>query len=623
MNDQPFDPVELLGQRVQAAIAAAAPEAGPEADALISPSKRAELGDFQSNAAMPLAKRLGMKPRDLAATIVKKLDVADLCEPVTEADIAGPGFINLRLKPEALSGLLDRLDTPDLGLPAPAEPKTIVVDVCGVNLAKQMHVGHLRATVIGDTLARTFERLGETVIRQNHVGDWGLPIAMVTRKIQIELNAGRLSLESLTLDDLDRLYRAAQFECTGQGKALEIAAKYDLGPKVDAELCAQHEEAMEHLEEAKQTLVALQSHQPDVYTIWQRIYEVTMGACLEACEILHTRITEADNAGESSYAEELVQVVDDLTARGIAEEHEGALLIRLDSAEDGKIAQPCLIRKRDGGYLYATTDLAAIRRRVQTLGADRVIYTVDARQGLHFRQVFAASRKAEYATKPGANGPSVLEHAAFGTVLGNDGKPFKTRSGENIRLCDLLDEAVERAETTVAAKNPDLAADERATIAKAVGIAAIKYADLSSERIKDHVFHFDRMLAFEGNTGPYLLYALVRTRSVFRKAEETGTPLDHADAPILISEPTEKALALELLRYPSAVQSVATLLEPMRLCSYLYSLAGAYSSFYDACPVLRAASDDLRRSRLRLCALTARVLEDGLEVLGLPTVERM
>ena len=623
MNDQTFDPVELLGQRMQAAIAAAAPEAGPEADALISPSKRAELGDFQSNAAMPLAKRLGMKPRDLAAAIVEKLDVADMCEPVTEADIAGPGFINFRLKPEALSGLLDRLDTPDLGLPTPAEPKTIVVDVCGVNLAKQMHVGHLRATVIGDTLARTFERLGEKVNRQNHVGDWGLPIAMVTRKIQTELDAGRLALETLTLDDLDRLYRQAQFECAGQGKALEIAEKYTLGPKVDAELRAQHEEAMEHLAEAKQTLVALQRHEPAVYTIWQRIYTVTMGACLDACQTLYTRITETDNAGESSYAEELVQVIDDLTARGIAEEHDGALLIRLDSAEDGKIAQPCLIRKRDGGYLYATTDLAAIRRRVQQLGADRVIYTVDARQGLHFRQVFAASRKAGYATKPGANGPSVLEHAAFGTVLGNDGKPFKTRSGENVRLCDLLDEAVERAATTVATKNPDLAADERATIAKAVGIAAIKYADLSSERIKDYVFNFDRMLAFEGNTGPYLLYALVRTRSVFRKAEEAGVPLDHANAPILISEPAEKTLALELLRYPSAVQSVASLLEPMRLCGYLYSLAGAYSSFYDACPVLRAESEDLRRSRLRLCALTARVLEDGLEVLGLPTVERM
>ena len=623
MTDQTFDPVELLGARVRAAIAAAAPDAGPDADPLISPSKRAELGDFQSNAAMPLAKRLGTKPRDLAAAIVAELEVADLCEPVTDADIAGPGFINLRLRPEALSGLLSRMDAPDLGLPAPADPRTIVVDLCGVNLAKQMHVGHLRATVIGDTLARVFERLGEKVIRQNHVGDWGLPIAMVTRKLRAEAGAGRLDLDALTLDDLDRLYRLAQSECAGQGKALAIAEKYNLGPKVDAELRAQHDEAMEHLTGAKATLVALQRHEPAVFAVWRRIYAVTMAACLDACGTLHTRITEADSAGESSYAEELRQVVDDLAARGIAEESDGALVVRLDAPGDGEIAEPCLIRKSDGGFLYATTDLAAIRRRVQDLGADRVIYTVDARQSLHFRQVFAAARRAGYATKPGSPVPSVLEHAAFGTVLGDDGRPFKTRSGENVRLGDLLDEAVERAARTVAAKNPEMAGADSRPIAEAVGIAAIKYADLSSERIRDYVFNFDRMLAFEGNTGPYLLYALVRTRSVFRKAEEAGVPLDHAGAPIVIGHPTEKALALELLRYPGAVRGVAESLEPMRLCGYLYGLAGAYSSFYDACPVLKAESEGLRRSRMRLCALTARVLEDGLETLGLPTVERM
>jgi arginyl-tRNA synthetase len=632
MTDQTFDPVELLGERVRAAIAAAAPDASPDADPLISASKRAELGDFQSNAAMPLAKQLGMKPRDLAAAIVKHLDVADLCEPVTEANIAGPGFINVRLKAEVLSELLYRLDTPSLGLPAPETPKTIVVDVCGVNLAKQMHVGHLRATVIGDTLARTFERLGENVRRQNHVGDWGLPIAMVTRKIQAELDAGRIALDSLTLDDLDRLYRLAQKECAGQGKALAIAEKYDLGPKVDAELSAQHEEAMEHLAEAKQTLVALQAHEPAVYAIWQRIYAVTMGACLDACGTLYTRITEADNAGESSYSEELVRVVDDLTARGIAEESDGALLVRLESAEDGKIAEPCLIRKSDGGFLYATTDLAAIRRRVQDIGADRVIYTVDARQSLHFRQVFAVTRKAGYASRPGAEVPSVLEHAAFGMVLGDDGKPFKTRSGENVKLTDLLDEAVDRAMSAITDRDAlraerdgrgALPEADRREIAAAVGIAAIKYADLSSERIKDYAFNFDRMLTFEGNTGPYLLYALVRTRSVFRKAADEGVPLDHADAPIVIAEPAEKTLALELLRYPSAVEGVAATLEPMRLCAYLYSLAGAYSTFYDACHVLKADTPEIRRSRLRLCDLTSRVLADGLEVLGLPTVERM
>ncbi|MDQ7012914.1 MAG: arginine--tRNA ligase [Planctomycetota bacterium] len=623
MTNQTFDPVELLNDRVRAAIAAAAPDAPADAAALISPSKRAELGDFQSNAAMPLAKRLGMKPRDLAARIVEHFDPTDLCEPVTEADIAGPGFINFRLKRDAISTLLDRLDSPALGLPAPEQPSTIVVDVCGVNLAKQMHVGHLRSSVIGDTLARTFERLGERVVRQNHVGDWGLPIAMVTRKLQEEVDAGRIALDTLTLDELDRLYKLAQHECRGQGKALELVAKYDLGPKIEAELQAMHDEAMEHLTKAKATLVALQAQEPTVYAIWQRIYAVTMGACLKTCGRLHTRITETDSAGESSYAEELTTVVNDLVERGIATESDGALVVRLDSPEDDKIAEPCLIRKGDGGYLYATTDIAAIKRRVQTIGADRVIYTVDARQSLHFRQVFAAARKAGYATKPGAAKPSVLEHAAFGTVLGEDGRPFKTRSGENIKLNDLIDEAIERAGRTVDTKNPGLPADERATIAEAVGIAAIKYADLSSERIKDYVFSFDRMLAFEGNTGPYLLYALVRTRSIFRRAKERGVALDHAGAPIIVAEPAEKALALELLRYPSAVRSVAAALEPMRLCAYIYSLAGAYSSFFDACPVLSTEDPAVRRSRLRLCELTARVLEDGLEVLGLPTVERM
>ncbi len=632
MIGESFDPVELIGRRVRSAIAAAAPGAGADADPMISASKRADLGDFQSNAAMPLAKATGMKPRDLASRIVAVLDVHDLCEPVTEADIAGPGFINFRLRADALGLLLGRLDSPALGLPAPAEPRTIVVDLCGVNLAKQMHVGHLRATVIGDALARTFERLGERVIRQNHVGDWGLPIAMVVEKVRVEAAAGRLSLERVTLDDLDRLYKLAQKECQGQSKALEIVAKYGLGPKIEAELSAEHEEALERLAAAKGTLVSLQRHEPDVYRIWERIYEVTMSACLSACRQLHTRITAEDSAGESSYGAELHEVVDDLTARGIAVASAGALVIRLDAPEDGGIAEPCIIRKSDGAYLYATTDLAAIRRRVQKFGADEVVYTVDARQSLHFRQVFAAARKAGYATKPGASRPSRLEHAAFGMVLGEDGRPLKTRSGENIKLQDLLDEAVARAMVPVGAKDdersaregaPPLPEPERRRIAEAVGIAALKYTDLSSERIKDYVFSFDRMLAFEGNTGPYLLYALVRTRGVFRKAREEGVPLDHENAPIIIGEPGEKALALELLRYPGQVRAVAASLEPYKLCSYLYDLSVAYSAFYTACRVLDAPSDDLRRSRMRLCALTARVLEDGLAVLGLPTVERM
>ena len=624
-----FDPIEQLSKLVADATAKAYPQLGDDTDPMVTQSKRADLGDFQSNAAMPLAKRLGKKPRDIAKAIVAHLPESDLIEPVSDDNIAGPGFVNFRLRAEALARLLEQLDSSDLGLPAPTHPKTIVVDVCGVNLAKQMHVGHLRATVIGDTLARVFERLGQTVYRQNHVGDWGLPIAMVTRMLLDESSAGRVDLDALNLDDLDRLYRLAQKRCAGQAKALAIVEKYALGPKIQAELSTEHEEAAEHLARAKETLVALQAKEPSVFAIWQRIYQVTMAACLDACATLCTHISETDNAGESSYSEELKDIVDDLISRGIAEESDGAIVVRLD---DVGIKEPCIVRKSDGGYLYPTTDMAAIRRRVQKLHADRVIYTVDARQSLHFQQVFAAARKAGYTTKPGADTPSQLEHAAFGTVLGADGRPFKTRSGENVKLADLLDEAIERALKTVKEKDAQRAQQENRPpktdaqcmkIARAVGITAIKYADLSSERIKDYVFDFDRMLTFEGNTGPYLLYALVRVRGIFRKAAQRNIALDYADAPFVLSEPAEKNLALELLRYPGAVKSVAASLEASKLCAYIYNLAGAFSSFFDACPVLACENESIRQSRLRLCALTGRVLADGLETLGMPTVDQM
>ncbi|MCL4740682.1 MAG: arginine--tRNA ligase [Phycisphaerales bacterium] len=615
-----FDPVEVLADRFRAAILGALPGTDPDVDPMIAPSKRAELGDFQCNAAMPLAKAAGRPPREIAAAIVRHADLGGLAEPLTERDVAGPGFINVRLRPAAIASLLARLDTPDLGIPPTATPRTVVVDLCGVNLAKQMHVGHLRSTVIGDALARAFERLGERVIRQNHVGDWGLPIAMVTDRLRREAEGGRIDLDRVTLDDLDRLYRDAQRECAGQARAIEIVQRYRMGPKAEAELRAEHEEAEERLAAAKRTLVALQSRDPATVAVWRRIYDVTMRACLDTCERLHTRITAGDSAGESSYAEELGPLVDDLVNRAVAVESDGALVVRL---EHEGIAEPCIVRKRDGGYLYATTDLAGIRRRVHGLGADRVVYAVDARQSLHFRQVFAAARKASYATRPGASGPALLEHAPFGMVLGEDNRPFKTRTGENVKLSDLLDEAEARAERTVAEKNPDLGHDERRAIAHAVAIAALKYTDLSTERIKDYVFSFDRMLAFEGNTGPYLLYALVRIRSIFRKAAERGIALDHRDAPFAAEHPAEKALALTLLRYPRTVHAVGDALEPHRLCAFLYDLAGAFSAFFDACPVLAADDDATRRSRLRLCDLTARVLADGLDVLGIPAVERM
>lgn len=608
-----IDPSEILSERFARAIAAAYPDAAG-ADPMVGPSRQAHLGDFQCNAAMSLAKRVGAKPRDVAAKLVAGVDLSDLADPLTDESIAGPGFINIRLKPDALAGFLARLDTPTLGIDPPESPDTVVVDLCGVNLAKQMHVGHLRSTVIGDAVARLCERLGHKVVRQNHVGDWGLPIAMVVQHL-IELEDAGRSLNTITLDNLDAIYKAAQARARGETVALKSVRKYGGHPKAEAELEGRIEDAECALERSKQRLVLLQSGDARSTEVWDRIYAVTMGACLATCARLHANVTDEYSAGESTYRDELAGVVEDLVSRGIAEESDGALVVRVEG-----IAEPCLIRKRDGGFLYATTDLAAIRRRVQKLKADRVVYCVDSRQALHFRQVFGAAHRAGYDVHDGRTAP--LEHAAFGTVLGEDNKPFKTRSGQSAKLGDLLEEAVSRALATVAEKNPELPEDERRPIAEAVGIAAIKYMDLSTERIKDYVFSFDRMLAFEGDTGPYLLNAAVRITSIFRRAQEQGITPDER-APLVLAEPDERTLALTLLKYPRIVRAAGESLEPHRLCNYLYELASAFSGFYERCPVLKGDDDAVRASRLRLCALTRRVLLDGLGTLGIPTVERM
>ncbi|MCC5823713.1 MAG: arginine--tRNA ligase [Phycisphaerales bacterium] len=625
-----IDPLETLDARFRAAIAAAFPDLPAEGiETHIAANRQPKLGDFQSNAAMPLAKRLGKNPREVAGAIIERLDLSGVAEPVTAEAIAGPGFINIRLLGDAMAASLTRLDTEQLGIEPPEHPMMVVVDLCGVNLAKQMHVGHLRSTVIGDAVARLYERLGHTVVRQNHVGDWGLPIAMVVQKL-VELEQGGRDLSDLSLDELNALYRAAQAECKAEKAALALINKVGGHPKAEAELEARIEDAGAQTERAKQRLVKLQSGDPESVAAWQRVYDITMGACLATCARLHAHISEDASAGESSYRDELAGVIDDLTRRGIAEEDDGALVVRVDG-----LKEPCIVRKRDGGYLYATTDLAAIRRRAGTLGGERVVYCVDARQALHFKQVFGAAHKAGYDRTPDGK-TAELFHAAFGNVLGEDNKPLKTRSGENIKLADLIDEAIERARSELnrriefAPKFPKdypeqiIDTAEREQIADAVAIAALKYADLSTERIKDYVFSFDRMLAFEGETGPYLLYALVRTKSIFRKAADAGVnPDDFADAPLLLEEPAERALALTLLRHPGVVRAAGENHEPNRLCAHAYALAGAFSTFFDQCPVLKAETDGTRLSRLRLCALTARALEDALNTLGIPTVERM
>lgn len=625
------DPLALLGAAFQAGIRAAYPELEGTIDPLIAGSKNTAFGDFQSNAAMGLSKRLGKQPREVAQAIVKHTDLGTIAEPLTDAAIAGPGFINIKLRGEALASMVASMDSAALGIEPAANPQTVVVDLFGVNLAKQMHVGHLRSPIIGDAIARTLERQGHKVLRQNHVGDWGLPIAMVTDRLIKLSKAGKIDLNTITLEDLDKNYKAAQAECQRDASGLATAQKYGLGPKVLAELEEQVAGATEAFLSARQTLIKLQAKEPATFAVWQKIADVTMGVCLAVAKRMNVNVTAEHSAGESSYADELPALVADLESRGIAEPDQGALIVRLDDPNGphvpfyGVIKEPCLIRKTDGGYLYATTDIAAVRRRVQKLGASRAIYAIDARQALHLKQVYASSVKAGYAT--GKNGIAKLEHAPFGSVLGEDGKPFKTRSGESVNLQALLDEAAARAKASIASRqnadNP-MSEAELAATAEAIGIAALKYADLSNDRAKDYVFSFERMLAFEGNTGPYLLYALVRIKSIFRKAAEKGIgEAAWRSAPIVIQQSQEKTLALMLLRYPQAVEGVAQSLEPHRLCGYIYDLAGAFSSFFESCPVLTAPDDATRNARLRLCDLTARVLADGLKTLGIPTVERM
>lgn len=624
------DPVTILTQRFQDAAATVFEQVGDARgfDPQIRPCNQPEHGDFQCNAAMSLAKRVGKPPREVAKALIAHVKVDDLCQPLTEGSIAGPGFINLRLKEDALVASLAGLDTSgegsgsDLGIAPPERVMNIVVDLMGVNLAKQMHVGHLRSPIIGDAIAKTFERMGHRVIRQNHVGDWGLPIAMVTARLMEMVKSGTMDLAKITLDQLDAAYKAAQAECQRETGAMELIKKCHLGPKLEAEVQAQIDEAMEKFSKARATLLALQAKEPETYAVWKRIQKVTMDVCIAVCERLHVNVTDEHSAGESSYADELAGVVADLEQRGIAEKSDGALIVRLEEPEFGGIKEPCLIRKTDGGFLYATTDVAAIKRRVQKLEAERIVYCIDSRQSLQMKQVAGVSKKAGYTKHPKTGEYAVLEHAAFGSVLGEDGKPFKTRSGESTKLSDLLEETVTRATAVVQSKNSELSPQDARVIAEGVGMAALKYADLCNDRIRDYIFSFDRMLAFEGNTGPYLLYALVRTKNIFRKAAEKGIGDGWKTANVSVSEPAEKALALGLLKYPSTVKSVADSLEPHRLCQYLFELAGLFSSFYDQCPVL-SSEGAVRDGRLRLASLTGRVLEDGLGILGIPTLERM
>lgn len=566
---------QLLDQRLTAALhAAGAPVAS---SAIIKHSARPEFGDYQANGVMAAAKQLKLNPRELAAKVLEQADLSDIAEKV---EIAGPGFLNLHLKTEWLAAELPNHTQLD-----PTIPETIVVDYSSPNLAKEMHVGHLRSTIIGDAVVRVLVFQGHQVIRQNHVGDWGTQFGMLLAHMaDLQAQGGELSMQ---LADLETFYR-------------ESKQRFDADPSF--------------AERAREYVVKLQSGDSECLALWQQFINISLTHCEEAYQELGVSLTRKDVMAESAYNNDLAYVVSDLQAAGLLTESDGAQCAFMDEfkTKEGSIT-PLIIQKTGGGYLYATTDLAAIRYRNSVLHADRVLYFVDVRQSLHFQQVYTLARKAGFAPE----GMS-LEHMAFGTMLGEDGKPFKTRTGGIVKLADLLVEAKERAYQLVSAKNPDLKETERREIAHIVGIGAVKYSDLSKNRTSDYVFSWELMLSFEGNTAPYLQYAYARIQSVFRKAGSVEP------AAITLGEPSERALGLKLLQFNEIVESVGREGQPHHLCNYLYEIAGNFMTFYEACPMLRDdVPTEVRASRLQLAKLSADTLKTGLGLLGIGVLERM
>ncbi|ENT5983400.1 arginine--tRNA ligase [Salmonella enterica] len=572
----------LLSEKVsQAMIAAGAPA---DCEPQVRQSAKVQFGDYQANGVMAVAKKLGMAPRQLAEQVLTHLDLSGIASKV---EIAGPGFINIFLEPAFLAEQVQQALASDrLGVSQPTL-QTIVVDYSAPNVAKEMHVGHLRSTIIGDAAVRTLEFLGHHVIRANHVGDWGTQFGMLIAWLekQQQENAGDMALA-----DLEGFYRDAK-------------KHYD------------EDEAF--AERARNYVVKLQSGDAYFREMWRKLVDITMTQNQITYDRLNVTLTRDDVMGESLYNPMLPGIVADLKAKGLAVESEGATVVFLDEFKN-KEGDPMgvIIQKKDGGYLYTTTDIACAKYRYETLHADRVLYYIDSRQHQHLMQAWTIVRKAGYVPD------SVpLEHHMFGMMLGKDGKPFKTRAGGTVKLADLLDEALERARRLVAEKNPNMPADELEKLANAVGIGAVKYADLSKNRTTDYIFDWDNMLAFEGNTAPYMQYAYTRVLSVFRKANIDEQAL--ASAPVIISEDREAQLAARLLQFEETLTVVAREGTPHVMCAYLYDVAGLFSGFYEHCPILSAENDAVRNSRLKLAQLTAKTLKLGLDTLGIETVERM
>ena len=597
---------KLIELRLQQAVRAVLPDADVAA-VLVRPCPDPKFGDYHSNALMALAKARKMNPRQLATDVLARLDVSEICEQV---EIAGAGFLNFRLKPAALAQTLQAAARGEpLFFDRAAPPRTVVIDFSSPNVAKPMHVGHIRSTILGDCLARTLRLLGHRVITDNHMGDWGTQFGMLLLGWKRELNSA--ALPSDAIGELERLYKKISADCKDNPATLEAA---------------------------RQELVKLQRGDGENLKIWREMIALSE----KQFDAIYSRLgVKFDHMlGESFYNPRLKPLVEELVARGIARESEGALAIFFDDVPPLK-AHPALIRKSDGGFNYTTTDLATLEHRLKTWQPDEIIYVTDGRQQLHFQQLFAAFRQWMEGTassvpqNSGQRRSAALQvklaHVWFGSILGEDGKPFKTRSGETVKLADLLDEAGERAFKIVSEKNPDLPEAQRREIARVVGLGAVKYADLLPNRQSDYVFSWDKMLALQGNTAPYLQYAYARIKSIFRKVEETspaapeqgeGGNIQHPTFNIQLAAPEEIALAKHLLNFGLTLAAVAEEYRPNFLCNYLYELAGKFTAFYENCPVLKAGHDT-RASRLALCDLTARVLKQGLETLGIETVEQM
>ena len=572
----------ILSEKIKQAMIAAGADA--QCEALVRQSGKVQFGDYQANGIMPVAKKLGLNPREFAQSVLDKAELQDIAE---KTEIAGPGFINIFLKETWLADKIScAVQDPKLGVHNPKK-QTVVVDYSSPNVAKEMHVGHLRSTIIGDAVVRTLEFLGNNVIRANHVGDWGTQFGMLIAYLEKMENEHASEME---LSDLEAFYRAAK-------------KHYDEDPVF--------------AEKARNYVVKLQSGDEYCRTMWQKLVKITMQQNQHNYDRLNVTLTDKDVMGESLYNPMLPGIVEDLKKQGLAVEDDGALVVYLDEFKN-KDGDPMgvIVQKKDGGFLYTTTDIAAAKYRYETLKANRALVFSDTRQSQHMQQAWLITRKAGYVPDS-----FQLEHKNFGMMLGKDGKPFKTRSGDTVKLADLLDEAIERAGVLISQKSTALSEQEKADVIEAVGIGSVKYADLSKNRTTDYVFDWDNMLSFEGNTAPYMQYAYTRIRSIFNRSQIALSEVEQAQ--LSITDEKERALAIKLLQFEEAVQVVGKEGTPHVLCAYLYELAGVFSSFYEHCPILNNDDQQVKLSRLKLALLTERTLKQGLNLLGIKTVEKM